>query len=766
MSDRWTRWALVFGVVVAMTAAVGCGDETPGGEEDPACTTDEDCADDEICDLETNTCVEDPEVDNDNDGQNQNDNDGDNDNDGENQNDNDGQNDDANQNDNDGEDDDWRRDDGPYDEDCVFDDRDDTFEPDQLWSFEVDDSMPYAEYEGHGGDEVYAGHAINQVMMTPVVVDLEGQADDEVPDVIFTSFATSETEDDFSMLVTGVLRAISGDDGSHRWSVGYEELADEMGIDEQDRSPTLGFMPAGSIAAGDIDGDGTPEIVAPIWDFHDGPQGLAAVEADGSVLWVSDAIDPVDIEFWWGGPSITDLNGDGEPEIVVGSVVYDSEGQFMWDGRDVSGLETDLTTGSNFSVDEPARIGPLSVAADVDGDGNREVVTGRTTFNHDGTLAWEAGFGPDGELLEEGYPGVADFNDNGAAEVVVVSAGTVRIHDGLDGELVWGPVDVPDSGRLGPPTVADMTGDDRREIGVAGANGYFVLEVDYGQPGYDENPDYQDVKVWEQDTQDVSSNTTGSSVFDFNGDGEASVIYNDELYLRVFDGETGDIIFEAENPSYTALENPVIADVDNAGTANIIVPTSDYECGSMIEGCEQGEAGVQAFRDADDNWVTTRRIWNQHPYSINHVEEDGTIPTDPTPNYLDHNTFRLNTLTEIAPQAAPDLYPEDPDFSADGCDIEVDVWVANGGAIQVGPELPVSVYAIDEDGERHLLETAETMIGLAPGESERIVVETELPGPGDWDVVVVVDDDDGESTRNECNEDNNELVLAEFVECE
>ena len=745
--NHWIKNTTVGVATLAVLMIAGCTDETSGVDEGVECTVDEDCDEGYVCDLDDNTCV--PVSDDDN---------GDDDN---------GDDD----NGDDGYDDGDRRDDGPYDDECTFVDRADEFEPDEIWSFEVDESMPYAEYDGHGSNEVFKGHSINQVMMTPAVVDLDDGAG-EHPDVIFTTFATDEKGDEgWDWLVTGVLRAIDGSDGSHRWSVGYEELGEMEGIAADE--PRVGFMPGGSVATGDIDGDGTVEIVAPIWTYdEDGPLGLAAIDDDGEVLWVTDDDEPRDIGHWWGGPALADLDGNGEPEIIVGSVVYDNEGQFMWDGRDqveFDELDRDPGTGSNFwpTDGDPAdqeRIGPLSVVEDIDGSGTREVITGRAAFAHDGTVLWEVDDDEVGgdETLEEGYPGVADFSGDGEAEVVVVSAGTVRIHRGSDGALVWGPVDVPNSGRLGPPTIADLNGDGTPEIGVAGLTSYIALEVDGDQLDVGYTPAYDDVEMWENETRDESSNTTGSSVFDFNGDGEASIVYNDEEYVHVFDGPTGDGIFKAESPSVTALDNPVIVDVNNDGAANIVVPTNDYECGGMLDECDQG-AGLIAFGDADDNWVTTRRIWNQHAYSINNVEEDGTIPSDPTPSYLDHNTYRLNKLTEIEPQAAPDLYAEDPDVEIDECSVTVGVWVANGGAIQVGT-IPISLYAEDGD-DRQLLATTETLDGLAPGESEYVSLTGELPDDGDWDLVVVVDDDDGESTRNECNEDNNRLVVDSETGC-
>jgi len=39
----------------------------------------------------------------------------------------------------------------------------------------------------------------------------------------------------------------------------------------------------------------------------------------------------------------------------------------------------------------------------------------------------------------------------------------------------------------------------------------------------------------------ASSNVTGSSVFDFDANGAAEVVYADECFLRMYDGSTGTV---------------------------------------------------------------------------------------------------------------------------------------------------------------------------------------------------------------------------------
>ena len=82
---------------------------------------------------------------------------------------------------------------------------------------------------------------------------------------------------------------------------------------------------------------------------------------------------------------------------------------------------------------------------------------------------------------------------------------------------------------------------------------------------------------WARPTQDLSSSVTGSSVFDFQGDGVSEVIYNDECFLHVYDGRDGREILAMPRPnsSRTALEYPLVVDVDRDGNSEIYLMNAD-----------------------------------------------------------------------------------------------------------------------------------------------------------------------------------------------
>jgi len=136
------------------------------------------------------------------------------------------------------------------------------------------------------------------------------------------------------------------------------------------------------------------------------------------------------------------------------------------------------------------------------------------------------------------------------------------------------------------------------------------------------------------------SGIAGGTAFDFDGDGVAEAMYGDETHMYVFDGQ-GVPLLSAPRGSQTGTEYPVVADIDNDGSAEILVVSN-----LTLDFLPAETPTVQAIRDVDDRWIAARRIWNQHAYSVSNVEEDGTIPSAAGKSWLELNTFRTNAQIE------------------------------------------------------------------------------------------------------------------------
>jgi RHS repeat-associated protein len=453
-----------------------------------------------------------------------------------------------------------------------------------------------------------------EVHSTPIVVNLTDDNGDgvidarDVPDVVVPVESTASQ-------VTGEIKVISGDDGRELFTAGGPDLV----------------SPWSEVAAGDLDGDGRPDIVA----VHSDGNHLIAFDHTGQVKWVSDA-SPMPSFLLGGTPliggavSIANLDGGPRPHAIVGASVFDADGRLLGDGRNLGG-----TTGG------VGLRSAISVVADLDLDGVPEIVAGPTAYRLAGgvlTKVWQR------TDLPDGYAAIGNFDDDPFPEIVIVAcppdafsrgvcAGQGRVymlnHDGTDAES-WNlpthaPVFLPGGGQGGAPTIADVDGDGIPEIGVAGASSYTVFRRDGSVR-------------WTSVTTDRSSNATGSTVFDLDGDGTVEIVYRDEEYLRIYRGADGVLLAKLPVRSSTWSELPVIADVDNDGHADIVVTSDRIGSDPLIH------TGVYVIQDVANAWVPTRRIWNQHGYHVTNVGEDGAIPAVESPHWLlpGRNNFRLN----------------------------------------------------------------------------------------------------------------------------
>ena len=507
----------------------------------------------------------------------------------------------------------------------------------------------------------------------------------------------------------GVLRAISGNDGHALWTV---------------TDPAHRVKAAASIAAGDIDGDGLVEVCA----IPENGRGVICFENDGTFKFRT-AEAPNDYNEW-GGPSLADLEGDGTVEILDGNRVYSHTGELKWVGSDGMG-------GARNT-------GPVSFAVDLDQDGKQEVVNGRSVYRHDGTVLCA---NPE---VPHGFASVANFDEDPKGEIIVSGRDKVSLVDD-DCTVVWS-VPVPDGGHGGSPNIDDFDGDGALEIGLPGEYAYSVLEADGSLK-------------WSSPIHDYSSGRTGSTTFDFEQDGSLEVVFADETKLRIYDGATGAVRFETRHSSGTTHENPVIADVDGDNAADIVVVANNH--------AYPGHNGIRVFHDRLEGWANTRRIWNQHAYSVTNVHDDGSIPANPAANWSIPalNTFRANTAGYVStgpnPYAAADLLVAEVTAACDGeGGYVLGARVTNQGDAAVAAGLKVAFYEGGASSGGMLLGVATLTEALAPGASAFVSLPVSSAFSGSAQVFVTVDDDGtGEGRDTECREDNNTTSVTVDLDC-
>jgi hypothetical protein len=285
--------------------------------------------------------------------------------------------------------------------------------------------------------------------------------------------------------------------------------------------------------------------------------------------------------------------------------------------------------------------------------------------------------------------------------------------------------------------VADFDGDGEPEVGVASLSRYTVFDTD-------------GTVMWSNTVSDYSSSQTGSSVFDFEGDGLAEVVYADEHTLWVFDGATGAVKMEQPgHASGTLMEYPLIADVDNDGTTEIIVASNNYTFA--------GWNGITVIGDAEESWMESRPIWNQYAYHITNVENDGSIPVFQEPNWLTWNSFRAGGAESGPAHWLPDLSPSSADVCTAACwDDRVVLYlpIVNRGLSEAG----VGGVLFRDDAGATVLET--TVDALPSGGVTQLgPIELTRAEWGSGSLSVVVDPMD---EIDECNSVNNEIALGPF----
>jgi hypothetical protein len=615
----------------------------------------------------------------------------------------------------------------------------------------------------------------------PLVADVDG---DGVPEVILNT-----TNHQGGGFLAGTIVILDGETGAVQTHVLHDP-----------GSGSYGSYGRSTPGIADVDGDGLPDIVysgrplvgsgipsnwsiiyavngigEPLWT-HAGGQGSFSGTAQNP--------QPHYIEVWNGAPAFGNFDADDASEVVFGATLIDNDGRVVWDEEG---------EGGTYGVNDGYR-GGVSAIVDLTGDGYPEIISGQHAWQVDWnqpqlgppqvtvTMLWDAG-GPDG------YPAVADLDGNGTPEVVLVGrvtgqqAGIVRILDGATGQLWCGidptgaacagndalrtqPIAIPGGGRGGPPTIADFDDDGRPEIGLPGGSFYTVYDiyregedvvVAEGFPA----PSLGDIYVrWTQPVRDESSNATGSSVFDFQGDGISEVLYQDECHFRIYEGATGNVVLEIENSSATIHEYPIVADVDGDGRSNILVVANEHNT-IVQDRCGQlpgytFRSGLFVYEDPDNQWVRTRRVWNMHTYHVTNSDSRGAVPPTLVNNWEQEglNNFRQN-VQGVGIFNAPDL-TADLSVNLLSCvnqEFEVVATVRNEGSLGVPAGIPVSLYE-GTDATGTLIGTETTLAPLLPGAFVNFTwfVPAVLGQSTSFYVVI---DDDGIA---ECNDENNDAA--------
>ncbi|MDR0698948.1 MAG: VCBS repeat-containing protein, partial [Tannerella sp.] len=328
-------------------------------------------------------------------------------------------------------------------------------------------------------------------------------------------------------------------------------------------------------------------------------------------------------------PSIYDIDGDGKYDYIAGGKIY-------YD------IDVTSTPGSYKILNHTEIPDGRTAVADIDGDGKAEIVvqTCNVISQHD----------IKNFTLKVWKP---DFQNNTGKTVATVTFRADNAHGdwGYSSYLYIGDIDgkeqngkkLPEISMIcGRPFNASESTPNMTNIPVHpnvqkanGGDGLItqnmslsknnvegcLISFTWDLNGTGINDRLKVSFMLEHEDRSVN---TGFSLFDFDNDGTNEICYRDEQTLRILSAKKSFVMLDETDPnvirmktpclSYTAYEYPSIADVDNDGSADMIV------IGRSRGGAGNTKGYILVVGGANSDLAPAPAVWNQfhyHPMKIN-----------------------------------------------------------------------------------------------------------------------------------------------------
>ncbi len=374
-----------------------------------------------------------------------------------------------------------------------------------------------------------------------------------------------------------------------------------------------------NIAVADINSDGLGEIIIRVDTSGMGVNNFSRLfcfDIMGNLLWKADSgIDNRSFGVDYGDyPTITDFNADSIPEVFIGRNIFNAtNGELI---SRVGPTLYDKFVAFGFSMHSSIAADFIPTDSCVTCDG-LELVVGNSIYSldisNDAFYLWSQL----DDSMQIGFNSMADMDGDSLLDIVTVatldnSLGTydstiVYSWNPRNGSVMKQNMLIFENGFGGRANLGDFDNDGAVEVGFAGSEYYMALDNDLSI-------------MWQHKVKDVSSSVTGSSLFDFNCDGSMEVVYRDEEFLRIMEGENGNTLDSIACISGTYREFPVIVDVNNDKHAEIIC---------MCDSITALGPKIFAFGNKKNNWYPTRKVMNQYNYFATNINDDLSIPIVP-----------------------------------------------------------------------------------------------------------------------------------------
>jgi hypothetical protein len=538
-------------------------------------------------------------------------------------------------------------------------------------------------------------------------------------------------------------------------------------------------------------------------------------------------------------PYISDLNGDGTPEVIVYNKIYNGRTGILELELETLHRFNDPQTNQNsykLCKQQYAYVGrlpsahsdddcmPVMAINDIDGDGIMEIIAGSKIYKPNIVNTIDSSnnkytviHGPESAIinhtkcyLTDGFTVVADIDGDDVSDVIVVKAHNDRTHFVI---YVWDPRKTgneslkavlsvqqnADQGYFSVPFVGDINGRSDGQYGqklpeICMTIAKLENPSDYPVSNHPMSkiPDYTDGKFRGNDNSEQTfrghvvaftydagetditkrlklswlmkhsdiSHQTGIAMFDFDADGINELVYRDELSLRVISPahkvilpEENDLfdfinlkVDHQSNPdvirfketgifSYTGFENPVIADVNGDGSADIIT------FAMKANGRTENSSGhLFVYEAKDESWAPARPVWNQGIYYPLQINDDLTVPRHPQSTLTKYYSklpaqqqeriiqpFNGNWIQQPIVRTnnyAPILMTSDPSIRLEGIkmisstksETKIRITVNNRGEASANASMPVTFYHTEIDS-KNIIMTAPIRRDIFPNES-------------------------------------------------
>lgn len=398
----------------------------------------------------------------------------------------------------------------------------------------------------------------------------------------------------------------------------------------------------------DIDGDGTAEIFGIVSNRGGNPSTPPTCFYLVSFRYQAGGLVPLYNAITVGSDrpgtfGIADMDGDGKAEIYLRDRIYAAEtGKLL------------AAAGGNWDLD----VTSAPVAVNILGDNKMELVCGTKIYSipdlsnrnpgapatltlaHDmNTITADKCFvklmvDPT-EYGQDTHSScsVADVDRDGIVDVVIT--GALNSPNGPTAVFYWNvakntvshyiPMDPAYANGwpwgTGRVNLGDANGDGRTDFSFVAGNRLHCLTTDAAG---------NLVPLWANPRiiNDSRSGVVAVTIYDFNNDGQPEMVYRDSQELAVIDGATGTIKqWSAVCQSHTYTEGPIIADVNGDGGTDICVPcfrNNSFDINDPIQQQALGE--VRLFFSSGNEWLPTRKVWNQPGYFVVNINDDLTLP--------------------------------------------------------------------------------------------------------------------------------------------